>query len=739
MANRLDVSGDWARIWNGSIALKVTAITIWMILVISFVLTIPFVSSFEELAIKRYTWQRIQAEEVIHRASTENASLEELLAQLKTLLASSEIQYIKLGYRQDEIDVGVADDSYYTISSNISDTANGRVIPAQFDFPSLPRAVSIARVKVGSAIVGFSVSLGLLLFWINRNIIQTPFNAIVELTRKVSAGENHHRLDEFRNDEFGVLARFLNAMLDALDAKETALKKANSELVEEIRHREEALAASRQKSAFLANMSHEIRTPLSSIIGYSERLRFDKARSAAEQKQMLDIVLNNGNHLLHLINDILDLSKVEANKIEIDNELFSIFQLVDQTRRLINDRAMEHDVQLRIEYDFPIPEQIYSDAHRIKQILLNLLSNAIRFTAHGTVTIVIAYEPEDDMLLLTVKDTGIGMTRDEVNNLFKPFSQADASISRKFGGTGLGLSISRRLAELMEGDIHVDSIKGLGSSFTCRVKAGFDHGQNRLLTSREQVDLGTVEYEQPLQEIRLGGKILLVEDTPEIQGLVKACLEDYGVEIDTANNGKEGVEKALAFEDDYDLVLMDIQMPVMSGKDATRQLRLKQFKKPVVALTADALTEHRQQFLEIGFNDILTKPISVRDLVSAVKRYLLLEDTDRTRKPDPVVSEMLEFAGPGMKSVFSNLQSKFISQLPMYVDNIRTALKENDLDEAHLVLHQLKGIGGSLGVSEVTRLAGAVSDALYSNDLDTVQLTIQQIAEFCNQPTQLEV
>ena len=342
MKPEIDVTSDWAKNWNGSIAIKVTAVTIWIILVLSFVITIPFLSSFEESSLKKFTWQRLSIEEVIQNHSEKKLPRSVLRQSINQLLSDMDVRYLAFVYHGSDMKFGIADEKNYQLSSHF--LTSDHEFDLAIEFPSIRQSVLIARVKIGSAIVGFSVLFGMFLFWVNKNIVHAPFKEIVDLTQSVSRGEASLRLDVTRGDEFGVLSRFLNEMLDTLEANQAALKKANAELVDEIKNREEALAASQQKSAFLANMSHEIRTPLSSIIGFTERIRFDKAKNKDEEKQMLDIVLQNGNHLMHLINDILDLSKVEANKLEIEKDAFSILKVVEHTRRLLLDRAMEQGV-----------------------------------------------------------------------------------------------------------------------------------------------------------------------------------------------------------------------------------------------------------------------------------------------------------------------------------------------------------------------------------------------------------
>jgi len=733
-------SQNLASTWNGSIAIKITAVTIWAIVVLSFSFTVPFISTFEESSKKAYTWQQHQVVELLKDTSKEGALNKEQTNRLESLVNSSDILFANIVSEFDNLKFGAKRLNNYSLQSTVLINSNKYYI--YLEFIPLKRAALLERVKVGSSIVAFSVLFSLFLFWLNKKIIHKPFESIIDFTQSVSKGDTDIRLDANRGDEFGLVSKFLNEMLDTINENQQALKVANEELKEEIQHRDEALAASQQKSSFLANMSHEIRTPLTSIIGYSERIRFDKAKNRDEEKHMLDIVLQNGNHLLHLINDILDLSKVEANMLEIEKNDFSIIKVVEHARRLLKDRALEKNIELEINYSLPIPEKIHNDAIRTKQVILNLASNAIRFTDYGKVVINISYEQKEDMLVIDIQDSGIGMSEEELEKLFKPFSQADVSISRRFGGTGLGLTISKRLIELMHGDITVQSVKGIGSRFTCKFKAGFDYAENKYITELNKADLVSPEYEQPLEGISLKGKILLVEDTYEIRALVKAYIEDYGIHIDTAENGKEGLD--LALTNSYDLVLMDIQMPVMNGKQAIVELRKQNYSKPVIALTADALTEHATEFSDIGFTEILTKPIIINELISCIQRYVtdvsLEGDEPKSTNDKTLPDNNVEGAETSKQEddpendpendILHDLKIKYLKQLPDYVNELKKSIKDNNMHDADAVLHQLKGISGSLGYHELTDIAVVISQLLKNRQFEDVDNQIKLMEEY---------
>jgi len=702
--------------WNGSIAIKITAVTIWAILVLSFLIITPFISEFEESTLKEFTWQQHQVETAIKKLYTTIPNEKKINKELDKLIKQFDILYIDLFDKNKHFERGISSPDNHPLSSNISAyTLNHQLY---IEFPSLRKSINMQRLTIGSAVVGFSVFFSLFLFLLNRKIIHEPFNSIKNLTQRISHGENELRFDTERTDEFGIVSKFLNDMLDTIKQNQAELEIKNRKLTAEIRQREEALAATQQKSNFLANMSHEIRTPLASIIGYSERIRFGKAKDKNDEIRMLNIVLENSKHLLNLINDILDLSKVEANKLNIEKNEFSILKVIEHVRKLLNERALEKNIKFNINYQLPIPEKIINDSIRTKQIIINLASNAIRFTHNGKVEINVTYDAISDLLSICVIDSGIGMNETELQKLFMPFSQANASISPKFGGTGLGLTISKRLAELMHGDITAQSIKGLGSRFTCLIKAGYVSGE-KMITELSKKDLEISEYERPVTDIMLSGKLLLIEDTFEIQQLVKSYLEDYGIEIDTANNGEIGLD--LALKNNYDLILMDIQMPIMDGREAIQKLRQANYTKPVFALTADAITEHTDEFINLGFTKALTKPIVINDLIKSIKEYIPLstdcsEKEVITNKSSNIVPHTL--ANKHASDDLSDLTEKYRKQLPAHIRDLKSLIHDNKLDEALAILHKFKGVGGSLGLPEITETAGIIANYLKNGNLD---------------------
>ena len=366
--------------------------------------------------------------------------------------------------------------------------------------------------------------------------------------------------------------------------------------------------ASRAKDEFLASMSHELRTPLTSIIGNGELLT--ETSLSGYQSELLESMTISGKSLLYLINDILDTSKIEAGKFEIDHTAFDLSVLLRELHHIFTKRAEEAGLQFEIEQpDHPLGDCM-GDGKRITQILVNLLGNAIKFTDQGRVTLSVTLDIAHAKIQFIVEDTGIGMSEEVVSRLFQPFEQADSSISSRFGGTGLGLYISSSLATLMSGTLSVESSPGNGSRFYLTLPLEF--AENR-------VEVEIKEPELPHQPVKCGGDVLLAEDAPELQLLVRRMIEPFGVTVTLAGNGVEAV--ACSQARDYRLILMDMQMPEMDGVEATRVLRARGNNTPVVALTANVMESHRKQFDEVGGNGFLSKPVNREQLQAVIEQY----------------------------------------------------------------------------------------------------------------------
>ena len=407
--------------------------------------------------------------------------------------------------------------------------------------------------------------------------------------------------------------------------------------LEEVARKEGAVAADRAKSEFLANMSHEIRTPMTAILGYADIL----AQGAADPEKVLAaaVVKRNGEHLLEIINDILDLSKIDAGQLDIEFEPCSPSQIVADVLSLMRVRAAAKGLALNVEFKDAIPETIRSSPLRLRQILINLVGNAIKFTEVGGVRVVtqlVRDKKGEPLLRFDVIDTGIGISKENVRNLFKPFTQVDSSATKTVEGTGLGLAISQRLAKVLGGQISVTSVRGKGSEFSVTIRTGLLDGV-KMIEHREELAppldapaAQAIDKEQP----KINGRILLVEDGPDNQRLISFLLRRAGAEVTLADNGivaLERVEQAMhdmmsGGEDSrkapFDIILMDMQMPQMDGYEVTRRLRNVGYRHPIVALTAHAMSTDRQKCLDAGCDDYITKPISEDNLLKTLAVHL---------------------------------------------------------------------------------------------------------------------
>ncbi|QDV07718.1 Autoinducer 2 sensor kinase/phosphatase LuxQ [Planctomycetes bacterium Poly30] len=410
----------------------------------------------------------------------------------------------------------------------------------------------------------------------------------------------------------------------------TAMKQIEEELRDAKRAAEDANAA---KSAFLANMSHEIRTPMSAILGFTELLLEEATDESS--RQALDTIKRNGESLLGLINDILDLSKVEAGKLEATLESCSPFDLLNDVFELLAVRAREKGVDLVMERNGPLPVAIESDPSRLRQILVNLAGNALKFTDEGCVTLRASWQPEavGGKLVFEVQDTGIGMTDEQLGRIFRPFGQADSSTTRNFGGTGLGLTISSRLAELLGGTIEARSEAGVGSTFALALRV--DESVEIQQGAGPRAPREAAAPAAP--SIRLDGlRILLAEDGRDNQRLITRVLTRAGAEVEVCGDGIAAVEAAgygsgvQAGSLGFDVILMDMQMPRLDGYGAARRLRQRGCAVPIVALTANAMSGDRELCLEAGCDDYLTKPLRFADLVGACARWGQVTEQQRS-------------------------------------------------------------------------------------------------------------
>ncbi len=384
--------------------------------------------------------------------------------------------------------------------------------------------------------------------------------------------------------------------------------------------------ANRAKSAFLANMSHEVRTPMTAILGFADALA-ERGGSDAERLEIVDTIRRNGRHLLAIVDDVLDISKIESGRLEVEHVPCSLVGLVEETAALLRVRAQQKGISLSVDWRFPLAAQVRTDPVRVRQILTNLVGNSVKFTDSGGVRVTVwmsGIDGSTPRVHVEVADDGIGIRHEAIGRLFEPFVQADSSTTRRFGGTGLGLAISRRLAELLGGGIEAESMPGRGSRFRVTLDPGrLDDADwlYELPARRSAPEPRAPEGERT----PLAGRVLLAEDTRDTRVLLQHLLSRVGLAVEFAEHGREALEKALAADasgEPFDVILMDMQMPVMDGYEATRALRASGYERPILALTAHAMAGEREKCLAAGCDDYATKPIDRVRLLALVRGHL---------------------------------------------------------------------------------------------------------------------
>ena len=535
----------------------------------------------------------------------------------------------------------------------------------------------------------------------------TNMDPSVEMLKQQLAAERDAR------QQAEITAEQLRRNLDEVGAH---LRKLNSLQEEQVSRRtgdmrralDEALSASSAKSAFLANMSHEIRTPLTSIIGFAELL-LEPGSNTFNAPEALQTIIRNGRHLLGVINDILDLAKIEMRQVDVEHIEVPVPRLLRDIKALVANRAAERSLELKIVPHFPLPAVLHSDPVRLKQILLNLCSNAIKFTAKGSVTLELHYSAARRRMVFRIVDTGIGMTPQQMAKLFQPFVQADTSTTRKFGGTGLGLTISRQLAALIGGRIRVKSQPGRGSRFDLQLDIPESARDVPMLFAEEDLIAHTLPDFTVTQIIvpDLSGRVLLAEDGIDNQRLLSALLKRAGLSATIVNNGREAVDAAL--RETFDLILMDVQMPEMDGVSATRKLRAAGYSGPIVALTANVMKADIQRCRDAGCNEVLAKPVDRERFYEVVMEFT-----------SPAGASWQQLARPEDDPLYcaelDALAREFRAGLPAQIDSMRKCLDSSDWITLKSLIHVLKGTAGSYGHPKLTEWAAAVDAQLFEGN-----------------------
>ncbi|MBB1424292.1 response regulator [Pseudoalteromonas sp. SG43-7] len=609
---------------------------------------------------------------------------------------------------------------------------------------TIPKALLYQSGKAISLITALIViisviTLPMLIFIVVRNLLLNPIELLGAASHRVGDGDLSVYLPAHNNDEVGVLFNDFNHMVnqirhyqdeleeykhhleDKVESRTKALETMNSQLEVAIAQAEQA---NQLKSRFLANMSHEIRTPLTAIMGFTEQLLH--SQNTTGDAWHLNTILRNSKHLLELINNILDLSKIEAEKLAVEKEPLDIVQLVHDIDSIIRPLSQEKKLNCNINFHLPLPRIINSDSTRLKQILINIASNAVKFTEQGLIELDITYNSDLQLIEFAIKDSGIGMSEREVERVFKPFEQADTTTTRRFGGTGLGLCISKNLAQLLGGDVYVTSTPGQGSCFCVQIACNLPADKQQtvpMLTELSQLTPAK-DLQLSFAENSFDANILVAEDNPDNQVLIKLLLQTWGLEPDIANNGAEAVEMALV--NDYQLIIMDMQMPIMGGLEATQMLRHAAYDGPIIALTANVMKHDVNTYLQAGCDEALAKPIDKDALESVLVSYLNIEKDSQNKWDSLLNSEK-----------FQQINDNYRLKLPGYLTDVTQLYNNGEWEQLRALAHSLKGSAGCFGFSNIHHAAATLEDNLRGRDhnrrdylalslIEAIKYTLQQ-------------
>ena len=563
-------------------------------------------------------------------------------------------------------------------------------------------------------------------YYIARTITR-PVGRLLEAAKLVASGRYTETIEISDRSELGELAKEFASMQMAVMEREQKITDQAEEIrqtnkakyqIEMVRKEQQlAVDATEAKGRFLANVSHELRTPLNSIIGYTEMLMDDSV--SAPQKEKANHAINQGGqYLLNIVNDVLDLAKIEAGKIQLEKKATCIVSLVEEVKSYMKGYALEKDLEFGLKLNYPLPANINIDATRLKQVLLNLCNNAIKFTDKGRVDLQIYLDRNRNRFIFVVSDTGQGLSEEQQLRLFSAFSQGQQAPDRRYGGTGLGLYISKQLTEMMGGHIKVTSQLGLGSQFA--VYFPWETERNtEILTSQQMADNLLQNKRSVNQEIpSIDANILCVDDNEDNLRLVEYLLHKTGARTTLARNGKEAL--ALNERQKFDLILMDMQMPEMDGLDATQRLLSRGFDGPIVMLTANVDSDSKDKVIRAGATEHFSKPIDTEQFYTMLKRFLNTEGLTLDKEASK-------------SSGLDTLKRNYIDSFTQKAQDIETALNSEDLEELKHLMHKIKGSAGSYGFNHISEIATQIEDALQANRLTESKVLIQKILALLRQ------
>jgi len=501
---------------------------------------------------------------------------------------------------------------------------------------------------------------------------------------------------------------------------------------------QEATVANQAKSEFLANMSHEIRTPMNSIIGFSDILSQEVLTDG--QMDYVQTIRDSGKNLLTIIDDILDFSKIEAGKLDTEIIECSLEKLLGNISSMLRPKATEKGLDFKVLHKTELPANIRTDPTRVYQCLTNLINNAIKFTENGHVHVIVSLEEIENkpIIRFDIEDTGIGIPANKQKAIFESFSQVDGSTTRKFGGTGLGLTITKHLAGILGGSVTVQSEPGKGSVFSLSIPAGLAVESQPVLGEAKMKEY-TQESPETAQE-KYSGNILVAEDNPSNQKLIEILLKRMGLQISLVEDGQRAVDATAS--QSFDLIFMDMQMPVMNGYEATEALRQEGLTTPIVALTANAMKKDKQKCLDAGCDGYLAKPVDREKLSEILSKYLDSDSFGNTRQEvghmphelsqidnSPIVSELAD--DPDLREV----AEVFVQNLPSQLQTIAEAVDHADLDQLKYLIHTIKGAGGSAGFPVIMEAAAKSEQIVLKGELDSLKAAVDELTQLCQRAT----